>query len=250
MTDYPNLQNTSMTHNSGGDLIEAFLAYNSLLVKQKLRGCCKEFFCNCEARNKYAIYDPEAGNSKILEAMEESSCFCRACCGNLRAFEMGIHTLEDKEVCHYVRPYHGSQGGPGCYGLPLCPCAGFCFQVLDVFIGNDSANAGTRLGYIREEYSLCLPVLTVRNDSDEVLYTIRGECCGCRSYKFHVCDGSSNDAIGTIKKKWSGAVKEFFSDADNFFITFPQGSSATARALLVGATFLIDFLYFENNNDN
>lgn len=42
-----------------------------------------------------------------------------------------------------------------------------------------------------------------------------------------------------------GLAKELFTDADNFFVTFPPNSTSTQRALLLGALFLIDFLYFE-----
>ncbi|MBU2530993.1 MAG: scramblase, partial [Elusimicrobia bacterium] len=51
--------------------------------------------------------------------------------------------------------------------------------------------------------------------------------------------------VGKIIKKWSGLGKEAFTDADNFNITFPQGIDVKQKAILLGALFLIDLLYFE-----
>jgi len=52
--------------------------------------------------------------------------------------------------------------------------------------------------------------------------------------------------VGVITKKWSGLGKEVFTDADNFGITFSSELKETTKAILLGAVFLIDFLYFEN----
>lgn len=62
-------------------------------------------------------------------------------------------------------------------------------------------------------------------------------------------DGSE---IGKISKQWSGLVKEAFMDADNFGVQFPMDLDVKAKACLLGAVFLIDFMFFEKsgNNDN
>jgi len=55
--------------------------------------------------------------------------------------------------------------------------------------------------------------------------------------------------LGKITKKWSGLVKESFTDADNFGITFPEGIDLSQKAVLLGAVFLIDFIHFENSGN-
>ena len=50
--------------------------------------------------------------------------------------------------------------------------------------------------------------------------------------------------IGKIEKKSCG-LKEFFTDADTFSIDFPVSLDAKAKALMLGALFLIDYGYFE-----
>ena len=52
--------------------------------------------------------------------------------------------------------------------------------------------------------------------------------------------------VGTIAKRWSGFGKEMFTDADNFGVRFDGLHDAQVRTLVVAATFLIDFVHFEN----
>jgi hypothetical protein len=50
---------------------------------------------------------------------------------------------------------------------------------------------------------------------------------------------------GKITKKWSGLGKEWFTKSDNFGIMFPAEMDLTLKQILLGAVFLIDFVYFE-----
>lgn len=58
--------------------------------------------------------------------------------------------------------------------------------------------------------------------------------------------------VGRISKQWTGLVKEAFTDADNFGITFPMDLDVKMKAVVLGACFLIDFMFFEQaqNQDN
>ena len=56
--------------------------------------------------------------------------------------------------------------------------------------------------------------------------------------------------LGKITKKWSGIMKEGFTDADNFGVTFPASWDFTLKAVFLGAVFLIDFVHFENKGNN
>ena len=50
--------------------------------------------------------------------------------------------------------------------------------------------------------------------------------------------------VGKITKQWSGLMKEAFTDADNFGVSFPMDMNVKTKATLFGAVFLIDFMYF------
>ncbi|KAH9382714.1 hypothetical protein HPB48_023269 [Haemaphysalis longicornis] len=51
--------------------------------------------------------------------------------------------------------------------------------------------------------------------------------------------------IGAITKTWSGLVKEFFTDADNFGVSFPKDLDVHLKASLLAAAVLIDYMFFE-----
>lgn len=52
--------------------------------------------------------------------------------------------------------------------------------------------------------------------------------------------------VGRISKQWTGILKEFFTDADNFGITFPMDLDVKRKAVMIGACFLIVSLSFTN----
>lgn len=54
--------------------------------------------------------------------------------------------------------------------------------------------------------------------------------------------------VGVITKKWSGFLKEAFTDTDNFGVIFDAPLTKDNKALLLGAVFLIDFVHFENKS--
>lgn len=45
--------------------------------------------------------------------------------------------------------------------------------------------------------------------------------------------------VGRISKQWTGMVREAFTDADNFGISFPMDLDVKIKAVLFGACFLI-----------
>merc|ERR1740129_174284 len=85
-------------------------------------------------------------------------------------------------------------------------------------------------------------------------------CCsgkGCVYIPFYFHDpetmvvlGGYNDDAPQIRKVWAGFKKECCSTADTFVVKCPQGIDAKRKAGLLGMTFLIDFTWFERQQDN
>ena len=78
------------------------------------------------------------------------------------------------------------------------------------------------------------------------------ECCICScgqdiEFKVYAADGVTE--IGKISKQWAGFFTEAFTDCDIFGINFPKDLEVTKKALLLGATFLIDYNFFEKSGD-
>lgn len=54
----------------------------------------------------------------------------------------------------------------------------------------------------------------------------------------------------TIRKRWSGALTEVFTDADDFAVTFEDAElSAREKTLAVMAALFVDLIYFERKAD-
>jgi len=236
----------AMNTNSTADALDGLLVYPALLVKQRPKGWMLELICGCESETEYSVYNPHDGtNEKILMANEHSNWLSRNCCRKHRPYTMTINTLAKQEIIRFERPLHGRKGCCCCF------CWAFCFQTVRVYAGAATANPGKHLGCIREEYSWCVPVFSVRDVNDDVIYMIIGHRCGFFTYRMEIIDKrkgqDDTNIVGSIEKRWAGFAKELFTDADNFFITYPVNATANERALLFGAVFLLDFLFFENN---
>ena len=51
-------------------------------------------------------------------------------------------------------------------------------------------------------------------------------------------------------RDFEGMATEMFTDADNFLCTFPPNAPVQAKAVMLSAVFLIDFLFFEEGGAN
>ncbi|CAG0899734.1 unnamed protein product [Cyprideis torosa] len=70
-----------------------------------------------------------------------------------------------------------------------------------------------------------------------------------KNFDFEV-KNMSGQKVGKISKQWSGLVKEAFTDADTFGVSFPMDLDVRTKATLMGAVFLIDFMFFEKVGDS
>ena len=115
---------------------------------------------------------------------------------------------------------------------------------------------GTIIGTIEQDWSLCIPEFSIKDESGNKILRIEGPCCtfSCfgKDVEFDVFSADSSDKVGKISKQWTGLAKEAFTDADNFGVNFPLDLDVKVKATLLGAVFLIDFMFFEKsaNNEN
>lgn len=66
----------------------------------------------------------------------------------------------------------------------------------------------------------------------------------CGDVEFNIITLDGNE-IGKISKQWSGLARELFTDADFFGISFPKDLDVELKAVMLGACFLIDAMFFE-----
>jgi len=206
---------------------------DQLLVKQTVE--IFEAFTGFETNNKYKVQN--SLGQKIFMAKEDTDCCTRQMCGPLRPFDMTICDLTGTEVIHLYRPLN-------CQGCCF-PC---CLQTMEVH-----SPPGTVIGTIEQDWSLIYPRFTVKDESGEPVLRIHGPCwtCSCGGdVEFNVLAANDDTKVGMISKQWTGFAKEVFTDADNFGISFPLDLDVKVKATLLGAVFLIDFMYYEQKKKN
>uniref|UniRef100_A0A668AEZ6 Phospholipid scramblase n=1 Tax=Myripristis murdjan TaxID=586833 RepID=A0A668AEZ6_9TELE len=187
-------------------------------------------FIGFETNNQYEIKN--SLGQKIYKAKEKNDCCTRNCCGSLRSFDMKIKDNMDREVIRLIRPFR-------CVSC-WCPC---CLQEMEV-----QAPPGTTIGYVKQDWHPCVPVFSIQGANKETVMKLEGPCFACNccgDVNFELKGKSGGKPIGRISKQWSGLLKEVFTDTDNFGIQFPLDMDVKMKAVLMGACFLIDFMFFE-----
>ncbi|XP_017008058.3 phospholipid scramblase 2-like isoform X3 [Drosophila takahashii] len=211
--------------------LEYLATIDQLLVKQKVE--IFEAITGFETNNRYSIQN--ALGQKVFYAVEDTNCCTRNCCPE-RPFHMKIFdNYLKEEVIHLHRPL-------GC----SCICSPCCLHSIEV-----SAPPGNVIGRIQEEWSICRPCFRILNQSGDLVLRIEGPSCFCSTccnVNFNVLS-LNGEEVGRITKQWSGLGRELFTDADMFGMTFPMNMDVNLKAVLLGATFLIDFMFFEKQCD-
>jgi len=213
--------------------LEYLTQVDQLLVKQKRE--LLEAFIGFETKNRYSVKN--SLGQKIYSAKEDTDCCTRNCCGPVRPFDLDIYDNFNRRVLTLNRP------------LRCTSCLFFCcLQKLTVH-----DNFGNVLGYLTQQWSLFKPVFKVKNANHETVLRIEGPVCTfslCGSdVKFKVLSRDGTVQVGTISKQWSGLLTELLTDADHFNVSFPMDLDVNIKAVLLGAVFLIDFMFFEKQGN-
>ncbi|KAL7879513.1 hypothetical protein SRHO_G00017670 [Serrasalmus rhombeus] len=213
--------------------LEYLTQIDQLLVHQKIE--LAEVILGWETNNKYLVKNTLG--QQVFYVAEENNCCNRQFCGPMRSFVLHVQDNMGQEVMTLLRPYRCS----AC----CCPC---CLQELEV-----QAPPGTPIGYVVQNWHPFLPKFTVQNERREGVLKIKGPFCACNccsDVNFEIMSMDETANVGRICKQWTGILREAFTDADNFGIKFPMDLDVKIKAALFGACFLIDFMYFENNQNN
>jgi uncharacterized protein YxjI len=144
----------------------------------------------------------------------------------MRPFDIKIKDISGREVIHLSRPF-------------AC-----CLHSIEVFA------PPRQLAGSVEQWSICPPQFVVKDAQGTVVLEIKGPFCTfslCGSVDFQIMSRDGKTQVGKISKEWSGWLQEAFSDADNFGISFPVDLDVKMKAVMLGACFLIDFMFFEDS---
>ncbi|KAH9374836.1 hypothetical protein HPB48_011137 [Haemaphysalis longicornis] len=220
--------------------LEYLCAVDQILVHQQLQVI--EVVVPYEQRNKYVVKNTMG--QFIFVAVEESGLCQRCCCGIRRAFQMKVMDYHSVEVLRFIRPLRCE-----------CVCCFCCLQEMHVYAPPD-----TLLGSVKMQFNPIFPTFLVLDGNQRDLLKIQGpfitSAC-CNDVVFDIFTSNGGTKVGFISKNWTGLLREFFTDIDNFTLVFPINLDAKIKAVLLGALFLIvsqycwvvrDFLLFERGN--
>ncbi len=191
---------------------------DSLIISQKKE--IGEILTGFETKNKYSVLDSQ-GDELYIAQEEGGSVFARLFLKNLRAFQINVRKSSGDLEIKAIRPFR------------------FYFHEMDVQDAN-----GNTLGTIKREFTIIRREYSVFDKNGTKIFSLFGPLL--KPWTFNILENGNE--VGKITKKWSGLLKESFSNADNFGISFPASWEVETKSLFLGAVFLIDFVHFENNN--
>ncbi len=160
-----------------------------------------------------------SGQTRYLAAGEAGSLLLRWFLKAQRPFTMAVLRQDGQAVLRVNRPFR------------------FYFHRAEVVDAQ-----GQSLGSIERRFSVLRRIYSVLDPSGTEIYQLYGPILHPWTFKIKRDDVE----YGQITKKWSGLLKEGFTDADNFGVVFPREWDVKLKALFLGAVFLIDFVHFEN----
>lgn len=212
--------------------LEYLTTLDRLIVKQKIE--LLEAFTGFETPNKYTI--KSQNGDKLFYAVEEVNLCAQCCCGPSRPFELRIMDINKRELVHVSRPLRCDSC---CF-----PC---CLQTITV-----CSPPGTVVGYVSQEWSILKPCFKIQNAAGDTVLRIEGPFCTftiCGAVEFKVLSRDGSVQVGKISKQWAGLVRELFTDADTFGVSFPIDLDVKMKAVMLAACFLIDYMFFEKANN-
>ncbi|MCF8296999.1 MAG: hypothetical protein K9J13_05570 [Saprospiraceae bacterium] len=101
---------------------------------------------------------------------------------------------------------------------------------------------GMEIGTIKQKFKLLKPRFEIFDTNQKLVAVISGDW---KAWNFTI-KNSAEKQIGTITKKWAGAVKEIFTTADKYNVNIESDfANETAKVLVVSSAITIDMVLKE-----
>lgn len=189
---------------------------NTIYIKQRKE--LAELF-GFETRNKYEICS-EDGNVIGFAAEQGKGIFgflLRSFLGHWRRFEIHVFNNDRELEFKAVHPFR------------------IFFQRLEIFDKNENL-----IGALQQRFAILSKKFDFETPSGDVLYSVSSPFW--RIWTFPI--KKNGEEIAKIEKKWSGGLKEIFTDADNFKVSFAS-IEENGKKLITCAAIFVDLQYFE-----
>lgn len=216
--------------------LEYLTTLDQVVIKQQIE--LLEAFTGWEQNNKYKIMNNQG--QQVYFAAEDTDMCMRQCCGPQRSFVIHITDNMGQELIRLTREFKC------CAGNCWCANSDACAHEVQI-----ESPVGQVIGFVRQECSAWAPNFSIRDAQHNIVLRIHGPCCvlnmPCCEDQFNVSSADDTQDVGQISKQ--RGIQEFFVDANTFGATFPQNLDVKMKANLLGAVFLIDFMYFERSGN-
>jgi len=188
----------------------------ALVVQKKEWG---EILTDFEHRNRYRVFAPD-GTEVLLVSETNGSTLARILLRSWRPFTLTLTSPDGKPALVLQRP--------------------FKFYFTEVHVSDAH---GKKLGRVQRRFSFLRRVYSVFDATGREILQLYGPLFHPWTFEMR----RHGATVGKIGKQWGGVLREGFTDADRFGIAFPAGADTAAKAVLLGATLLIDFAHFERS---
>ncbi|XP_027731874.1 phospholipid scramblase 4 [Vombatus ursinus] len=210
--------------------LEFLSQLDKILVHQQIE--LLELMTRFESNNRYEVKN--SMGQMVYMVLEDTDDITRNTYHSLRPFVIRVIDCMGREIMRLQRPLRYT-----C----CCSCCSDTMQELEV-----QSPPGVPLGYVMQQYVFCQTNFSIENEKNEHVLSIEGPCaaacCSDTIFQIKSMDGIN---IGSICRQWIGAAQMSLGDIDNYEITFPLDLNVTMKAMVFAATFLIDFMFFENS---
>lgn len=208
--------------------LDYLLYVDQLIVQQQIDMI--EMFTGWETSNRYVVKNIRG--EPVYYAVEQTDLITRNYFGSGRPFDILVMDNMRTVVLRMRRPFQLQ--GYACCGLT---------QEIEITSG-----AGQLLGIVREKFHMCARRFKVKNAAGQTMLRIDGPACTFdwidTDFDLLTAD-DQQQKIGVITRHFPGFIQEMYTHADVFGVRFPLDLDVGMKAALLGATFLIDFMYYE-----
>lgn len=183
---------------------------------------------------RYTVHAEGADvDDHFLYIQEVSECYARQCLGAVRGFSMKISNKDQQDVVRLERPLK-------------CPCSicwWWCCCVQELTIENPP---GTPIATIRED-RICCASYYIEDDNDRIVFRTDFSCCLCKlcsDVKIEIVN-DRQETVAEIIKNSKGRTDECCGSCNDFTIRYLKPLHIQDKVIILGASFLIDFNFFE-----
>ncbi|CAH0562407.1 unnamed protein product [Brassicogethes aeneus] len=179
------------------------------------------------SENRFNI---KAARGETLYSASESSTGCqRSCFGSSRSYIMKVFDPSQQKVMEFRRRL-------------ACGACNFWFYLQELEVW---ADPGEYLGAVKQNMALLKTSFNVSDRNANIIYNIQGPdsfCCLLgKNENFHIYNKDGSTQVGTIIHQWDQLENSY-----NIQLQTPDNATTRHKALLLGAAFLLEYMYFEN----